>query len=121
MSDWEQRYQEGDVQWDKGEASPGLVDWLAENARYTTGKVIVPGCGFGHDARTWGKAGVDASGMNPGNFLGNRVREFRTRVHRHPPTEARETGSNALGPILFWREREVLLPVEMLLCIKPCA
>ena len=68
-----------------------------------------------------GKAGVDASGMNPGNFLGNRVREFRTRVHRHPPTEARETGSNALGPILFWREREVLLPVEVFLCIKPCA
>ena len=51
MNDWEQRYQEGDVQWDKGEASPGLVDWLAENADHPTGKVIVPGCGFGHDAR----------------------------------------------------------------------
>ena len=51
MSDWEQRYQEGDVQWDKGEPSHGLVDWLAENDAQPTAKVIVPGCGFGHDAR----------------------------------------------------------------------
>jgi hypothetical protein len=36
MSDWEQRYQEGDVQWDKGEPSPGLVDWLAENDDHPT-------------------------------------------------------------------------------------
>jgi methyl halide transferase len=64
MSDWEQRYQEGDVQWDKGEPSPGLVDWLAENAEHPTGKVIVPGCGFGHDARAWAEAGFEVVGYD---------------------------------------------------------
>ncbi len=64
MSEWEQRYQEGDVQWDKGEPSPGLVDWLAENDDRPTGKVIVPGCGFGHDARAWAQAGYDAVGYD---------------------------------------------------------
>ena len=29
MSDWEQRYQTGDMPWEKGAPSPGLVDFLA--------------------------------------------------------------------------------------------
>ena len=28
-TDWEAQYQANDTPWDKGEASPGLVDWLA--------------------------------------------------------------------------------------------
>ncbi len=64
MSDWEERYQEGDVQWDKGEPSPGLVDWLEERGDQPGGKVIVPGCGFGHDVRAWAQAGFDAVGYD---------------------------------------------------------
>ena len=64
MNDWEERYQEGDVQWDKGEPSPGLVDWLEERGDQPRGKVIVPGCGFGHDVRAWAKAGFDAVGYD---------------------------------------------------------
>ncbi|HUF61399.1 MAG TPA: methyltransferase domain-containing protein [Verrucomicrobiales bacterium] len=47
-AEWNERYAEGDVPWDKGEAAPPLREWLAEN-RFE-GKVLVPGAGAGHDA-----------------------------------------------------------------------
>ncbi len=47
--EWQRRYEEKDTPWDKGAASPVLVDFLRE--RHVTGRVLVPGCGRGHDAR----------------------------------------------------------------------
>jgi cyclopropane fatty-acyl-phospholipid synthase-like methyltransferase len=64
MSDWEGMYQAGETHWDKGEPSPGLVDWLARNKGDFSGTVLVPGCGFGHDVRAWGEAGFDVTGMD---------------------------------------------------------
>src|SRR5882757_326949 len=64
MSDWEKRYQTQDMPWEKGEASPGLVDFLAAHPELPRGKVCVPGCGTGHDARAWAGAGFDAFGYD---------------------------------------------------------
>lgn len=67
MSDtnWEERYQSGDMPWEKGEASPGLVDFLAANPELPAGSsVCVPGCGTGHDARAWARAGARVSGFD---------------------------------------------------------
>jgi SAM-dependent methyltransferase len=50
--------------WEKGEPSPGLVDFLASHPRLKPGTVLVPGCGTGHDARAWAKAGFDVSGCD---------------------------------------------------------
>jgi len=50
--------------WDKGEASPGLVDFLAARPQLQRGRVLVPGCGTGHDARVWAKAGFAATGCD---------------------------------------------------------
>lgn len=61
---WEGCYQDGDIQWDKGEASPGLTDWLNTHADLPKGTVAVPGCGFGHDARAWARAGFAATGYD---------------------------------------------------------
>src|SRR5271168_4912958 len=55
-TDWEARYQTGDMPWEKGEASPGLVDFLAGHPDLDRGTVAVPGCGTGHDVRAWAKA-----------------------------------------------------------------
>ena len=44
-TDWEQLYQTGDMRWDKGEPSPGLVDFLATSAPLPPARVLVPGCG----------------------------------------------------------------------------
>src|SRR4051812_41924466 len=63
-SEWETRYQTGDMPWEKGEPSPGLVDFLAAQANLQRGTVCVPGCGTGHDVRAWAKAGFEAHGFD---------------------------------------------------------
>lgn len=62
--DWETRYQTGDMPWEKGEGSPGLVDFLAANPGLPHGTVCVPGCGTGHDARSWARAGFAVTGYD---------------------------------------------------------
>jgi methyl halide transferase len=63
-TDWETRYQTGDMPWEKGEAAPGLVDFLAAHHELPRGSVLVPGCGTGHDARAWARAGFNVVGMD---------------------------------------------------------
>src|SRR5256885_1366081 len=63
-TDWEGRYQTGDMPWEKGEPSPGLVDFLATHPQLPQGTVCVPGCGTGHDVRAWAKAGFAACGYD---------------------------------------------------------
>jgi SAM-dependent methyltransferase len=63
-TDWEQRYQTQDMPWEKGEASPGLVDFLAAHPKLERGTVLVPGCGTGHDARVWAAAGFTVTGYD---------------------------------------------------------
>ena len=46
---WEARYVIGDTPWDKGCAAPPLTEFLAIHP--VTGRVLVPGCGPGHDVR----------------------------------------------------------------------
>jgi SAM-dependent methyltransferase len=61
---WENRYETGDMPWEKGEASPGLVDFLASHPDMKRGTVCIPGCGLGHDVREFAKAGFDAYGFD---------------------------------------------------------
>jgi hypothetical protein len=61
---WEDRYQSGDMPWEKGAPSPGLVDFLKAHPELPRGTVCVPGCGTGHDARAWAKAGFEVLGCD---------------------------------------------------------
>jgi methyl halide transferase len=63
-TDWEARYQSHDMPWEKGEPSPGLVDFLAGHPQLKRGTVLVPGCGTGHDARAWAAAGFAVTGYD---------------------------------------------------------
>jgi SAM-dependent methyltransferase len=63
-TNWEARYQSGDMPWEKGEASPGLVDFIAAHPQLPRGTVGVPGCGTGHDARVWARAGFQVTGCD---------------------------------------------------------
>jgi hypothetical protein len=63
-TDWEGRYQAGETSWDKGAASPGLVDFLETHPELPRGSVLVPGCGMGHDVRAWAAAGFQATGLD---------------------------------------------------------
>src|ERR1041385_563491 len=61
---WENRYQTKDMPWEKGEPSPGLVDFLQSHPDLARGSVCVPGCGTGHDVRAWARAGFAAFGFD---------------------------------------------------------
>jgi SAM-dependent methyltransferase len=61
-TDWEAQYQKGETPWDKGAPSPGLVDFLA--AEPVTGRVLVPGCGAGHDVRALAKTANEVIGLD---------------------------------------------------------
>jgi SAM-dependent methyltransferase len=64
--DWEERYRRGDTPWEKGQAHPALVEWLATNAM--SGRVIVPGCGLGHDVRVLARAGEEVIAVDVAPF-----------------------------------------------------
>ena len=61
---WEERYQTGDMPWEKGDPSPGLVDFLNAHPELPRGTVCVPGCGTGHDVRAWAAAGFKVFGFD---------------------------------------------------------
>ena len=66
MTDWESRWRAGDTPWDKGEAAPplieGLEQWWSGDVRGW--RVLVPGCGSGHDVRALARAGAGAVGLD---------------------------------------------------------
>ena len=64
QTDWESLYQAGDMRWEKGAPSPGLVDFLAAHPHLPGETVGVPGCGTGHDAREFAKAGFRVYGYD---------------------------------------------------------
>jgi methyl halide transferase len=63
-ADWENRYQTGDMPWEKGEPAPGLIDFLTAHPELPKGRVAIPGCGTGHDVRAWARAGFDPWGFD---------------------------------------------------------
>lgn len=61
--DWEERYQAGDMPWEKGAPSPALAEYLAVNPPLE-GRILVPGCGLGHDARAISRADNEVTGID---------------------------------------------------------
>jgi len=64
MEHWEDCYVNKETPWDKGEPSPGLVDFLSEKQDLKSGTVCVPGCGMGHDALAWAAKGFEVTGVD---------------------------------------------------------
>lgn len=61
---WESLYQAGDMRWEKGAPSPGLVDFLSAHPDLPGRTVCVPGGGTGHDAMAWAQAGFRVYGYD---------------------------------------------------------
>lgn len=62
ITNWDQAYQENFTPWDKGLPAPPLAEWLDHNT--LTGRVLVPGCGVGHDVAYLVSRGIDAYGLD---------------------------------------------------------
>ena len=104
-TDWEERYQQEDTPWDKDEPAPGLIDWLNKQTLAPETRVLVPGCGRGHDPSAWAKRGFETTGMDlseialtdarqkyqslpnlaffPGNFLEEKPQEPYDLIFEH--------------------------------------
>ena len=60
--DWNAAYKLGDTPWDKGYASPPLIEFLKRQS--ILGRVLVPGCGAGHDVRALAAQGAEVVGLD---------------------------------------------------------
>lgn len=75
--DWNSAYENDDTPWDKGFAAPPLAEFLellncgkvgrrvhASRSSAMLGKILVPGCGSGHDVRLLSKHGAEVTGLD---------------------------------------------------------
>ncbi len=58
QDEWENRYQQGQTGWDRGEASPNLHYWL-DNDLLKPCRILIPGCGNGHEVVALAEKGFD--------------------------------------------------------------
>jgi SAM-dependent methyltransferase len=60
--DWESCYQRGETPWEKGRPHPALVEFLRRVP--IRGRVLVPGCGHGHDVRAIASSADEVIGLD---------------------------------------------------------
>ena len=80
---WDQRYREGSDRWELGAPAPPLQLFLTQHAQapQPPGRVLVPGCGRGHEAALLAGLGFAVVGLD---FSAEAVREAR-RLHGEQP------------------------------------
>lgn len=61
-TNWSERYLRNDTPWEKGRAHPALVEFVAEHP--LEGRILVPGCGMGHDVRAVAAPGNQPIGLD---------------------------------------------------------
>lgn len=59
---WEEKYQKGEIFWDKGAASPPMKQYLERHQ--VRGRALVPGCGRGHEVALAVEHRLDATGLD---------------------------------------------------------
>ena len=80
---WDQRYRDGTDRWELGAPAPPLKLFLQAHpqAPQPPGRVLVPGCGRGHEAALLAELGFNVVGLD---FSAEAVREAR-RIHGERP------------------------------------
>lgn len=98
MTDWNRRYESGDTPWEKGRAAPPLLEFLGKSRAeiWGGGRILVPGCGTGHDVRALAAAGLSPLGLD----LAERALQL-AKAHEPVGSEIYEQG-DFLDPA--WRE-----------------
>ena len=60
---WQSHFDAGRTPWDRGEANPRLVGWLADG-ELAPCRIAVPGCGSGHEVVRLAQAGFDVTALD---------------------------------------------------------
>ena len=63
MSHWEEKYRAKTIPWDRGAASPTLIGWV-EAGVLLPGRVLIPGCGRGHEALELARHGFQVTALD---------------------------------------------------------
>ncbi|MFN3189026.1 MAG: methyltransferase domain-containing protein [Aureliella sp.] len=76
---WQKRYENQETGWDRGEPSPALLSWL-ESGELQRSRVLVPGCGRGHEVVELANRGYDVTAIDfaptATKALGDRLRDL---------------------------------------------
>jgi len=85
--DWDRRYREGSDGWELGRPAPPLATFLGSDplAPRPPGRVLVPGCGRGHEARLLACLGFETVGLD----LSSEALGQARRLHGDDPPRLR--------------------------------
>ncbi|MGD8318582.1 MAG: methyltransferase domain-containing protein [Myxococcales bacterium] len=61
--DWKEAWKAGTTPWDAGSSAPALIE-LLEREAVPAGRVLVPGCGAGHDLATLARSDREVIGLD---------------------------------------------------------
>ena len=64
ISWWEQLYRTNTTPWDIGSAAPPFNTFLTSPYKLPPGKMVVPGCGSGHDCLLFAQHGYEVTGVD---------------------------------------------------------
>ncbi len=62
-NDWQNHYDNDDLQWDLGQVAPPFIRLWEEN-KFFRGKAIIPGCGQGHEVVFLAENGFQVTGLD---------------------------------------------------------
>ena len=80
---WQDRYVAGKTGWDRGGASAAMMTWV-EEGKLRPCRILIPGCGRGHEAIALAEAGFDVTAI-----------DFAATAVEHLKLELRRRGLNA--------------------------
>jgi len=76
---WEAKYQAGEDGWERGAPNPALLHWLDQGALAGVQRVLVPGCGRGHEVVELARRGFSVVGID---FAPTAVRTLQARLQK---------------------------------------
>lgn len=92
---WQQRFEQGQTPWDRGDVHPQLQTWLDSGQLRAGQRVLVPGCGSGHELRALARQGLHVRGLD---YTPAAVALARRRLQ-----EAALTAEVELADVLQWQ------------------
>lgn len=78
QDEWENRYQNKQMGWDRGAASPALLAWL-ESGDLQPCRILIPGCGLGHEVVELARRGFEVTAIDIAPSAIRHLQEVLTR------------------------------------------
>lgn len=109
---WQQRFDTNSTPWDRGAPSPQLALWLADGVLRANTRIVVPGCGAGHEVRALAEAGLRVTGLDYAPSAIERARA--TLAGSSAPVAVADL---QCADVLQWRPQEPLDAVYEQTCL----